>query len=53
MAEVRELGERESRVAAAALLELRPQLETPEAVVERVDSQRAAGYRLAGVVRAG
>ena len=48
MAEVRELGEGESRVAAAALLELRPQLETPEAVVERVDSQRAAGYRLAG-----
>jgi GNAT superfamily N-acetyltransferase len=47
MAEVRELAPGESHLAAAALLELRPHLETAERAVERIDAQRADGYRLA------
>ena len=47
MADVRELEAGESHLAAAALLELRPHLETAERAVERIDAQRADGYRLA------
>ena len=43
MPEVRELRAGESHLAAAALLELRPQYGSAEAVAERVDAQRAAG----------
>ena len=46
--EVRELGPGESHLAAAALLELRPQYGSPEVVTERIDAQRADGYRVAG-----
>ena len=46
MAEVRELREGESLRAAAALLELRPHVGSPEAMAERIDAQRAAGYRI-------
>jgi GNAT superfamily N-acetyltransferase len=46
--DVREIPEGESHRAAAALLELRPHLETPEDVVAKVDGQRPQGYRLAG-----
>jgi GNAT superfamily N-acetyltransferase len=45
-AEVRELGPGEERLAATALLELRPHLETPAAVARRVEAQRADGYRV-------
>ncbi|MDQ3934380.1 MAG: GNAT family N-acetyltransferase [Actinomycetota bacterium] len=47
MADVRELEPDESRLAAAALLELRPDLKTPEVVVGCIDAQRADGYRIA------
>ena len=46
MAEVRELREGESLRAAAALLELRPHVGSPEAMAQRIDAQRAAGYRI-------
>ena len=46
---VRELGPGETALAARTLLELRPGLGTPEALVRQVDErQRAAGYRLVG-----
>ena len=45
---VRELSAGESHLAAAALLELRPHIGAPAALTERVDRQRAGGYRLAG-----
>lgn len=48
MPDVREIPAGESRAAAAALLELRPQFETAEALLARIDELRAAGYRLAG-----
>jgi GNAT superfamily N-acetyltransferase len=47
MADVRELAAGESRLAAAALLELRPQFETAERIGERIEAQRADGYRVA------
>ena len=47
MPDARELQPGESHLAAAALLELRPHLETPDAVTARVNTQRADGYRLA------
>jgi GNAT superfamily N-acetyltransferase len=43
---VREIEAGESHVAAAALLELRPQFETVEALAARIDLQRAEGYRI-------
>ena len=43
---VRELREGESLRAAAALLELRPHVGSPEAMAERIDAQRGAGYRV-------
>jgi predicted GNAT superfamily acetyltransferase len=46
MTEVRELREGESLRAAAALLELRPQVGSPEAMADRIDGQRAGGYRV-------
>ena len=46
MPEVRELREGESRRAAAALLELRPHVGSPAAMAERIDAQRADGYRV-------
>ena len=46
MTGVRELEPGESHLAAAALLELRPGFETPEAIAAQVDAQRAGGYRL-------
>ena len=46
---VRELGPGETALAARTLLELRPGLGTPDALVRQVDErQRAAGYRLVG-----
>ena len=53
MAEVRELREGESLRAAAALLELRPHVGSPEAMAERIDAQRAAGYRIVAAFDAG
>ena len=47
MAVVRELLASETRLAAVALLELRPHLGSAEKVVERIDSQRADDYRVA------
>lgn len=47
MAQVRELPAGESHLAAAALLELRPQWGTADALTARIDAQRAGGYRLA------
>jgi GNAT superfamily N-acetyltransferase len=46
MPEVRELPAGESHRAAPALLELRPQFRSAEAVVAAVDGLRAVGYRL-------
>ena len=48
MPEVRELSTGESHLAAAALLELRPQIGTPAELTERVDRQRPGGYRVVG-----
>jgi GNAT superfamily N-acetyltransferase len=48
MPEVRELEAGESHRAAAALLELRPELGSEDALLERIEAQRPAGYRLAG-----
>jgi GNAT superfamily N-acetyltransferase len=46
---VREIGPGETRLAARTLLELRPGLGSPEALVRQVDErQRPAGYRLVG-----
>ncbi|HEX8648288.1 MAG TPA: GNAT family N-acetyltransferase [Thermoleophilaceae bacterium] len=47
MPDVRELHAGESHLAAAALLELRPQYETAERIAARIDEQRAGGYRVA------
>ena len=47
MPEVRELQSGESHLAAAALLELRPHLGSPEAAAARIDDQRSGGYRIA------
>jgi GNAT superfamily N-acetyltransferase len=47
VADVRELQAGGSRLAAAALLELRPAFGSAEAIAERIDSQRASGYRVA------
>jgi GNAT superfamily N-acetyltransferase len=44
--EVRELHAGESHRAALALLELRPHVGSSEALVARVDAQRASGYRV-------
>ena len=44
--EVRELSAGDSRLAAPALLELRPHVESVDALTAQVDEQRAAGYRL-------
>jgi GNAT superfamily N-acetyltransferase len=46
--EVREILLGETQRVAAALLELRPQYETREAIVDRVDELRDGGYRVAG-----
>ena len=47
MPTVRELHEDETHLAARALLELRPHLETADALVDRIDGvQRPDGYRL-------
>lgn len=53
MSQVRELSEDESRRAAAALLELRPHVGSPRAMMERIDAQRAAGYRVAAAFEGG
>lgn len=51
---VRELGPRETALAARTLLELRPALGSPEALVRQIDErQRPAGYRLAGAFAGG
>jgi len=44
---VRELEAGESPLAALALLELRPHVGSVEQMVERIEHQRAAGYRVA------
>lgn len=46
MPDVRELPAGETRLAAAALLELRPQYESAAAIVERVEDLRETGYRV-------
>ncbi len=46
MAEVRELETGESRRAALAMLELRPRFGSPQALVRRIDAQRASGHRI-------
>ena len=53
MPEVRELLAGETHRAAAALLELRPHVGSPDALVARVDEQRGSGYRVAGSFDAG
>lgn len=47
MPDARELHEGETHLAAAAMLELRPQYETAERIAARIDEQRASGYRIA------
>ena len=51
--EIHEIGPGEAAVAAAALLELRPHLGSLEAVAERAEAQRAAGYRIVVAVDPG
>ena len=46
MSQVRELAAGQSRHAAVALLELRPHVGSPETMAERIDAQRAGGYRV-------
>ena len=48
MGEVREILADQSARGARALLELRPQFGTPEAIVAQVEAQRPAGYRIVG-----
>lgn len=47
MSQVRELDASETRRASAALLELRPNHGSLEAISARIDAQRATGYRVA------
>ncbi|MEV6275031.1 GNAT family N-acetyltransferase [Nocardia sp. NPDC051832] len=50
MTEIRELPAGRTGLAAAAMLELRPRWETPEALVALIDDRlRPAGYRIAGI----
>jgi GNAT superfamily N-acetyltransferase len=51
--EAREILAGESRLAAVALLELRPVDRSLEAVVARIDAQRASGYRVVGSFEVG
>ena len=51
--EIHEIGPGEAAVAAAALLELRPHLGSLEAVAERAEALRAAGYRIVVAVDPG
>jgi GNAT superfamily N-acetyltransferase len=53
VAGVRELHQGETRLAAAALLELRPQYGDAERLAERIDTQRESGYRVAGSFQPG
>jgi GNAT superfamily N-acetyltransferase len=53
VAGVRELHQGETRLAAAALLELRPQYGDAERLAERIDAQRESGYRVAGSFQPG
>lgn len=53
MSQVRELDASETRRAAAALLELRPHVGSAGQMTERVDAQRAGGYRIAAAFDAG
>lgn len=53
MPDVRELEEGESDLAALALSELRPHFFSREALVAKVDVQRAHGYRLVASFRDG
>lgn len=46
MSDVRELEPGESHLAVLALIELRPRIVSREALVAKVDAQRAHGYRL-------
>ncbi len=48
MSAIRELAEAETHRAAPALLELRPNAGPLEALVSRIDAQRAGGYRVVG-----
>ena len=43
---IKEIGEGETHVAAAALLELRPHHASVEALTRQIDKQRADGYRI-------
>jgi GNAT superfamily N-acetyltransferase len=51
--EVREILAGESAVAAAALLELRPHHGSVEALTDRIDAQRADGYRVVASLEGG
>jgi GNAT superfamily N-acetyltransferase len=53
VAGVRELHQGETRLAAAALLELRPQYGDAERLAEHIDAQRESGYRVAGSFQPG
>jgi GNAT superfamily N-acetyltransferase len=46
MPEARELHAGESHMAAVALLELRPRLESVERITSQIDAQRSTGYRV-------
>jgi GNAT superfamily N-acetyltransferase len=51
---IRELGPGETHLAARTLLQLRPGLGSPEALVRQVDErQRPAGYRVVGAFEGG
>lgn len=48
MSEIREVAAGETHRAAPALLELRPDAGPLDALISRVDAQRASGYRVVG-----
>ena len=50
---VREIGPGETALVARTLLELRPGLGSPEALVRQVERQRRTGYRLVGAFTRG
>jgi GNAT superfamily N-acetyltransferase len=53
MSDIREVPEGETQRVAPALLELRTNAGPLERVIERVDAQRAAGYRVVGAFDGG
>jgi GNAT superfamily N-acetyltransferase len=53
MSDIREVPEGETQHVASALLELRTDAGPLEELIERVDAQRAAGYRVVGAFEEG